>query len=232
MPNPTLYSSVQCSSSGGAWSGSIVVPSSLVSAVLVLTGNAYDGGGTPAFTLGAGGAAFTLFVRRVYASGRTASIWYIINPTPGTYTLEQTAGSNFGNLRAAIWENVDQTTPLVNAAQGDAVGAIPTLNVTVPTNGLAIDCLGWQFGDLVPSAQGAGQTLLGIDGAGDGSTFNAAAASYEVASGTVAMDWSGSTEGPHVGAALQYAAGGGGGGFQAAWARRANTVISSGARAA
>lgn len=83
------------------------------------------------------GAAFTNL--GINWGGYYNNAWYLVNPSVGSYTLSITYPNNLFAVHCAVYENVNQTTP-INATSTQQTAAINTytINQTGPTQIIAL----------------------------------------------------------------------------------------------
>lgn len=141
-----------------------------------------------------GNAATELGTLRTEGNTQFNSLWGFVNPTSGTYNIVVTLDNSANALScgAAVFYNVNQTTPCTNFASGTG----DTLNVTSATGNMVVNgFVTWPENTYTP---GAGQTQVYQlnDNPGDPGTITSM--SYKAGSTTTALSWTPSSTSPSM----------------------------------
>lgn len=135
-----------------------------------------------------GGVAMTQLAEQTAANQR-AELWGLINPASGAQPVTATGGDNNNTIIVSTFSGVHQTIPTGTVQSVNTSGGFgESLNITVSTDGLGVDCLG--HGLVETLVVGAGQT----ERAEQSSDDSTSAVSTEGSTGTVTMSYSWATE--------------------------------------
>ena len=141
-----------------------------------------------------GSAATLLVTRLTEGDTQIVSLWGFVAPPVGTYNVfvTVTAVSNSLSAGAAVFYNVNQTTPASNATSATA----DTVNVTSATGNMVVDMfVTWPENTYI---QGSGQTLVFQLNDLPGDPGSISSMSYEAGATSVTMNWTPASTTPSI----------------------------------
>jgi len=114
-------------------------------------------------------------VTGVNSTGVLVSVWYLVSPPVGTYTIAVTLSGSTSSPCGigAEYQNVNQTTPLGTAYSDPGQAGPPATSIDVyvdntVSGGMAIDAVGAEANSTPTWNVGSGQTQRGTENAGSG----------------------------------------------------------------